>query len=1226
MGHDTPSESQQVPNASNHIQSTANRPPVALQGLLDNDEGSSAVSSESGVYGQAEIISAGGWTQSTLNGITTAPTNWRTPASALTNKLAFSLDLSSVHQAREHELQEGHTELDLKTPTGQNSFQSAHEDSDWKVAASLHQTNQVLLQLPAERQNSIRQKVKAVGTMMDSAEPDVVHRVASWSSEGSLSLKALSDAVSDKLLHVPTADLGAIAGNTGLGEARAETAQTTLATYICVYCSIFRGTFYDVELHEAMCAKRTDGSDQTSTGGETLSSALLVERSPSPSSITSLSEKELPSLALLSAIEAEAFETDNYPEMCKLLDRVNRRLLDSPRRRRKQLQFDLSQKQQLMDDLISRKMSGSRPSSRRGSPCATARPSPPPTRLPANKGLSSSRDTSEQAVGAQTARHKGERYRRGLKTEITTLSEPQILVPECAADDTLELPVSGQSASPSHGHGEEWRNRLAGLSHEATGRTRGNSPTMGSVQATSAQSGDGAVESAKSLDSLVFSAEQLEARARMRAGAKSPNRASSPHLFRGTEAAPVDAAAKTKSCLGPLMPSEAQLQARADGRAAVVWKEIAYAYAARDLLESYLKESNTEQEGVATAQQLWQQERFDSQAKVASSSMEVLQEINFERQSKFQAAEFDRRAALLEGVHGEFDLDGSGKVGEAELLELGKARRRLGHMQDGEWTIENNKELIRCIGADAQGNISEERFVTFFLGTLRSEDSAQFDNTMKQFMQCAKACRETAAKQKAAEQQSEIQTLRSKLAELEDGVQHVEVSNMSPLLLPSLDAEFGLVNERLVRATVNSAMNEAMKRAETDSAAAEVDPEVKTATVMKAATDAAIMLKQRLRDSSPILSRGAGPTVSQQTASQSVVELKSEVEVEPQVEVESEVEVRPHVKAASVVKAATDAALHAALEKAAENSVSTAQQRFRKSLELSLSRMEEAEARAQTPRGDHTTLEETTTKTAAEQETAKKAGEKEAELTQVNGSLVGSNADGVYVCEYCAAAFQGTYEEVLEHEASCLAKLAEAEAAKMTAIKKAAEQDAARKAAVAELIDQPTRMEELIEVAKQAAIKKAVEQEVAAAELVEQPMRLEDLVDLPEDLVDLPEDLASQQAPTSPTIPKEDDFWLLQERRLAMEQEEEQLLLQQRQKQEEEQLRMQHHQKQEEQSPMTDEEAVMIFELFDADGDGTVDIDELVLFLKAIKQSDDVTRAQVEEVWDKNQNGTVSAL
>ena len=59
---------------------------------------------------------------------------------------------------------------------------------------------------------------------------------------------------------------------------------------------------------------------------------------------------------------------------------------------------------------------------------------------------------------------------------------------------------------------------------------------------------------------------------------------------------------------------------------------------------------------------------------------------------------------------------------------------------------------------------------------------------------------------------------------------------------------------------------------------------------------------------------------------------------------------------------------------------------------------------------------------------------------------------------------------------------------------------------------------------------------------------------------------------------------------------------------------------------MTDEEARVIFELFDADGNGTVDIDELVVFVKAFKQSDDVDRAQVEEVWDKDKNGTVSAL
>ena len=105
----------------------------------------------------------------------------------------------------------------------------------------------------------------------------------------------------------------------------------------------------------------------------------------------------------------------------------------------------------------------------------------------------------------------------------------------------------------------------------------------------------------------------------MRAEATSPARASSPHLFRRTNAAPVDAAVRTKGCLG-------------------------------------------------------------------------------------QAAESDRRAALLESVYGEFDLKGSGQVGEAELLswarqeweEFGKARRRLGQMQDDEWTTKDHKELIRC--------------------------------------------------------------------------------------------------------------------------------------------------------------------------------------------------------------------------------------------------------------------------------------------------------------------------------------------------------------------------------------------------------------------------------------------------------------------------------------------------------------------------------------------------
>ena len=59
-------------------------------------------------------------------------------------------------------------------------------------------------------------------------------------------------------------------------------------------------------------------------------------------------------------------------------------------------------------------------------------------------------------------------------------------------------------------------------------------------------------------------------------------------------------------------------------------------------------------------------------------------------------------------------------------------------------------------------------------------------------------------------------------------------------------------------------------------------------------------------------------------------------------------------------------------------------------------------------------------------------------------------------------------------------------------------------------------------------------------------------------------------------------------------------------------------------APMTDEEALLIFELFDADGNGTIDIDELAVFVKAIKQRDTVSREQVSEVWDKDQNGQVT--
>ena len=60
--------------------------------------------------------------------------------------------------------------------------------------------------------------------------------------------------------------------------------------------------------------------------------------------------------------------------------------------------------------------------------------------------------------------------------------------------------------------------------------------------------------------------------------------------------------------------------------------------------------------------------------------------------------------------------------------------------------------------------------------------------------------------------------------------------------------------------------------------------------------------------------------------------------------------------------------------------------------------------------------------------------------------------------------------------------------------------------------------------------------------------------------------------------------------------------------------------------PMTDEEAEEIFELFDTNNNGSIDVDELVVFVCAIKERDDVDRAHVMEVWDRDRNGQASAL
>ena len=93
----------------------------------------------------------------------------------------------------------------------------------------------------------------------------------------------------------------------------------------------------------------------------------------------------------------------------------------------------------------------------------------------------------------------------------------------------------------------------------------------------------------------------------------------------------------------------------------------------------------------------------------------------------------------LRRVYREFDLDGGGDVGEDELLQLGQTRRKLGQ-KEGTWTVEMNDRLMKKIGMNRNRSLPEDNFVKYFESSL-SSDETEFNHTIKQFMECASACR-----------------------------------------------------------------------------------------------------------------------------------------------------------------------------------------------------------------------------------------------------------------------------------------------------------------------------------------------------------------------------------------------------------------------------------------------------------------------------------------------------
>ena len=114
------------------------------------------------------------------------------------------------------------------------------------------------------------------------------------------------------------------------------------------------------------------------------------------------------------------------------------------------------------------------------------------------------------------------------------------------------------------------------------------------------------------------------------------------------------------------------------------------------------------------------------------------------------------RLERLRDVYQQFDLNGNGTVSFHEMLALGRARRKLCH-KVGEWTIDDNENLMRDIGVDKAGNVTIHRFVSFFNTSLPS-DVDEFEENVQQFLQCARYLRNQADTQADGTGNDEVST------------------------------------------------------------------------------------------------------------------------------------------------------------------------------------------------------------------------------------------------------------------------------------------------------------------------------------------------------------------------------------------------------------------------------------------------------------------------------------
>merc|ERR1712166_1302761 len=133
------------------------------------------------------------------------------------------------------------------------------------------------------------------------------------------------------------------------------------------------------------------------------------------------------------------------------------------------------------------------------------------------------------------------------------------------------------------------------------------------------------------------------------------------------------------------------------------------------------------------------------------------------KQPSSESSRTNERQHALGKVFHQFDLDDSGEIETKELLALGQARRKLGQ-KSGAWTEEKNAKLVKNMDTDGDGTVNEKEFSGYFDKSL-TKDEAEFEETVAQFMEVAKECRQQKQEKRAAGKKEAAETADGKAAE-----------------------------------------------------------------------------------------------------------------------------------------------------------------------------------------------------------------------------------------------------------------------------------------------------------------------------------------------------------------------------------------------------------------------------------------------------------------------------